>query len=199
MASGPLFWKSNIMTFHCRASVIWIFGLPSAGKSTTAIGLRERLRSSGLPCLVLDGDALRGGLCRGLGFTEEERSENLRRAAEVALLAVRSGISVVAAMITPLASQRAMIGGILHEVPLRWVWADCPAETCRSRDVKGLYQRQQAGELTGLTGADGVFEVPGPEILRLDTGSLSVTESVDCLWNDLFSVKPTQEPMIAAR
>ncbi len=199
MARGPLFWNSNIMTSHCRASVIWIFGLPSAGKSTTAIGLKERLRATGRPCLVLDGDALRGGLCRGLGFTEEGRSENLRRAAEVALLAVRSDIWVVAAMITPLASQRTMIGGLLHEVPLRWVWADCPVETCRSRDVKGLYRRQQTGELTGLTRADGVFEPPRPEALRLDTGSMSVTESVDCLWNDLFSAQPEQESLIAAR
>ncbi len=187
------------MASPCSAAVIWILGLPSAGKSTLAAGLAARLRGTERSCLVLDGDVLRGGLCRGLGFTEEDRSENLRRAAEVALLAVRSDIWVVVAMITPLASQRAMIGGILHEVPLWWVWADCPAETCRHRDVKGLYRRQQAGELTGLTGADGVFEPAGPEALRLDTGSLSVTESVDCLWNDLFCAQPEPISLIAAQ
>ena len=177
----------------------WIFGLPCAGKSSAAAALAKRLRSTGRPSLLLDGDVLRGGLCRGLGFTEADRSENLRRAAELALLAVRSGISVVVAMITPLASQRALIGGILHEIPLHWVWADCPAEICRRRDVKGLYRKQQAGELTDLTGADGVFEVPGPEALRLDTGSMSVAESVDRLWSDLFSAQPESKSPIAAQ
>jgi adenylylsulfate kinase len=179
------------MTANERVSVIWIFGLPSAGKSTVAAAVAARLRSQGRPCLVLDGDELRGGLCRGLGFTEADRSENLRRAAEVALLAVRSGISVVVAMITPLASQRAMIAEILRDVPLQWVWADCPAATCQRRDVKGLYRRQQAGDLTGLTGADGAFEIPGPEALRLDTGSLTVAESVEVLWQQL-SLDPPQ-------
>ncbi len=183
------------MNSPCGAAVIWIFGLPSSGKSTLAGGLAARLRGTGCPCLILDGDALRGGLCRGLGFTEEDRSENLRRAAEVALLAARSGIQVVVAMITPLASQRAMIDGVLHGVEVRWVWADCPVEVCRSRDVKGLYHRQQTGELTGLTGADGLFEPPGPEALRLDTESVSVADSVDCLWNDLLSVHSIAESL----
>jgi adenylylsulfate kinase len=181
------------------AAVIWIFGLPSAGKSTLASGLAMCLRGQGRPCLVLDGDELRGGLCRGLGFSEDERSENLRRAAEVALLAARSRIAAVVAMSTPLASQRAMIAEILRDVPLQWVWADCPAATCRSRDVKGLYHRQQVGELTGLTGADGVFEPPGPEILRLDTGSLTVAECVDVLWQQLSLDPPQPAPQITAK
>jgi adenylylsulfate kinase len=179
--------------------LIWIFGLPSVGNSTLASGWAISLRGQGRPCLVLDGDEWRGGLCRGLGFSEDERSENLRRAAEVALLAVRSGISVVVAMITPLASQRAMIAAILHDVPLHWVWADCPAATCRSRDVKGLYRRQQAGDLTGLTGADGAFEIPGPEALRLDTGSLTVTESVEVLWQQLSIDPPQPRSQITAQ
>jgi adenylylsulfate kinase len=162
-------------------AVIWIFGLPSAGKSTLAAGLAKSLREQRRSCLVLDGDELRGGLCQGLGFTEADRSENLRRAAEVALLAARSEISVIVAMITPLAAHREMITKILRHVLLQWVWADCPAETCRSRDVKGLYQKQQAGELEGLTGADAGFEAPGTEVFRLDTLRLNVAESVQIL------------------
>lgn len=183
------------MTYPCSAAVIWIFGLPSAGKSTLAAGLATRLRGTECSCVVLDGDVLRGGLCRGLGFTEEDRSENLRRAAEVALLAVRSDIWVLVAMITPLASQRAMIAEILRNVRLQWVWADCPANTCRSRDVKGLYQRQQAGELSGLTGADADFDAPGPEALRLDTNRFSVAESMETLWKDLAlePLEPTDQ------
>lgn len=187
------------VNFHCSVHVIWIFELPSAGKSTVAAALATRLRSKRYPCLVLDGDELRCGLCRGLGFTEADRSENLRRAAEVALLAARSGIAAVVAMITPLASQRAMIAEMLHDVPLHWVWADSPVETSRSRDVKGLYHRQQVGELTGLTGADGVFEPPGPEILRLDTGSLTVAECVDVLWQQLSLDPPQLAPQITAK
>jgi adenylylsulfate kinase len=185
------------MSSSCSATVIWIFGLPSAGKSTLAAGLAACLRGQRRPCLVLDGDELRRGLCRELGFNEDERSENLRRAAEVALLAVRSEISVIVAMITPLAAQREMITDILRNVRLQWVWADCPAETCRSRDVKGLYQRQQVGELRGLTGADAGFEAPGTEVFRLDTIRLSVAESVQILLDiTMEPIEPTVQNTI---
>lgn len=181
------------MPSPCSPKVIWIFGLPSAGKSTLATGLTACLPGKERSCLILDGDELRGGLCRGLGFTEEDRCENLRRAAEVALLAVRSEITVIVAMITPLAAQRSMIAEILRNVPLHWVWADSPVETCRCRDVKGLYHRQKVGELTGLTGADAVFEVPGPEALRLDTNRFSVAESVETLREEL-ALDPLDPP-----
>ena len=103
----------------------------------------------------------------------------------MAALAARSGIGTVAAMITPQETQRVMIRGILAGLPVLWVWADCPVEECLRRDVKGLYRRQQAGELRNLTGMDGVFEAPGFEVLRVDTSALSVEESVDAVWRAL--------------
>ncbi len=165
--------------------IVWILGLPSAGKSTLARELRQRLTESGKPSLLLDGDELRGGLCRGLGFSAEDRSENLRRAAEMAALSARCGVSAVAAMITPLRSQRALISEILAGFPVLWVWADCPLEECRRRDVKGLYRRQHTGHLTGLTGADAAFEPPGPEMLRIETHREPVANSLERLWQAL--------------
>lgn len=169
--------------------VVWILGLPSAGKSTLARELRRRLTESGKPCLLLDGDELRGGLCRGLGFSAEDRSENLRRAAEVAALSGRCGVSAVAAMITPLRSQRILVAEILAGLPVFWVWADCPLEECRRRDVKGLYQQQQIGQLSGLTGADAAFEAPEPRVLRISTSTETLAESVDRIWKALMEFR----------
>ena len=175
-------------------AVQWIIGLPSAGKSTLATALRRRVTQAGLPSLLLDGDDLRGGLCRGLGFSDVDRTESLRRAAEVAALAARAGIGTVAAMITPLRSQREMIAEVLAGHRLLWVWADCPMDECRRRDVKGLYRRQWEGAVTNLTGADGVFEAPGPEALRLDTAKSSVEQCVERIWTSMDEAKEARRP-----
>lgn len=149
--------------------VFWLCGLSGAGKSTLATGLAAALRARGLPVLALDGDILRTGLCAGLGFSPEGRAENLRRAAEVARLGVASGLTVVAAFITPLEENRRRVTGLLGPGRCDLIHVDAPVEVCRARDVKGLYAAAAAGRVAQLTGVAAAFERPTDAALTLAT------------------------------
>lgn len=149
---------------------LWLCGLSGSGKSTLAGRLAAALRAEGRGVLELDGDRARAGLCRGLGFTDADRSENLRRAAEVARLGVESGLVVVASFITPLAAQRTLARGIVGAGHFSLVHVAAPLEICRQRDVKGLYARGTPQ----LTGVAQPFEIPADADLVLDTATASV-------------------------
>jgi adenylylsulfate kinase len=142
------------------ARVIWLFGLSGAGKSTLAIGLERALLADGFTTHLLDGDNVRSGLNRGLGFSDEDRTENLRRVAEVAKLFVEAGVVVVASFITPLARQRALVREIVGPADCLPVWVDASFETCARRDPKGLYAKAASGAVTQFTGRDSGFEAP---------------------------------------
>jgi adenylyl-sulfate kinase len=150
--------------------VFWLFGLSGAGKTTMAQTIRRELEASGERVLMLDGDRLRRGLCRGLGFGDADRAENLRRAAEVARLGVESGFTVVAAFITPNESQRELVETIIGQQNLSLIHIDATLEVCRQRDVKGLYARALAGNVAQMTGIGSAFEPPVRLALRLETG-----------------------------
>lgn len=149
--------------------VFWLFGLSGAGKSTLASGLIADLRSLGLPVLALDGDALRAGLCRGLGFSDADRAENLRRAAEVAKLGTASGLCVVASFITPLESHRQLVADLLGPTRVSFIHVSASLEVCRTRDTKGLYARAEAGRLPQMTGVSSGFEAPRRPDLVIST------------------------------
>ncbi len=151
----------------------WLCGLSGAGKSTLAAHLAAALRRDGLGVLALDGDRVRAGLCGGLGFSEEDRTENLRRAAEVARLGVESGLVVVASFITPRAAQRDLARGIVGTGGFSLVHVAAPLELCRRRDVKGLYARGVAQ----LTGVAQPFEEPADADLVIDTANEPVEAS----------------------
>lgn len=159
--------------------VFWLFGLSGAGKTTLAIQLTAGLRAMGRPVLALDGDELRTGLCRGLGFSDADRAENLRRAAEVAKLGLNSDVDVVAAFITPLETQRAMVAAILPAPALSFIHVSAPLSICQQRDVKGLYARARDGAVPQMTGFSAPFESPAPEQahLTLQTDTESVAAS----------------------
>lgn len=140
--------------------IFWLFGYSGAGKSTLAGHLAAHLHQQDIPVLALDGDALRVGLCRGLGYTDADRAENLRRAAEVARLGAASGLCVVASFITPLESHRQLVSGILGAQGHSWIHVSAPLEVCRTRDTKGLYARAQAGQVAQMTGLSSPFEAP---------------------------------------
>ena len=142
------------------AHVFWLFGLSGAGKSTLADSLIGALRSQGVPVLALDGDTLRVGLSRGLGFSDSDRAENLRRAAEAAQLGANSGLCVVASFITPLESHRQLVTEILGAKNLSLIHVSAPLEVCRARDTKGLYARAEAGQVPQMTGVSSAFEAP---------------------------------------
>ena len=152
--------------------VFWLFGLSGAGKSSLAAKLWEEFRrSNARGVLMLDGDRLRNGLCRGLGFSDEDRTENLRRAAEVARLGVESGLIVIAAFITPHESQRRAVESIVGEGACSMILVDASLEICQRRDVKGLYHRAAKGGLEKMTGVGSAFEAPTKFALRIESGS----------------------------
>ncbi|MEV6124415.1 adenylyl-sulfate kinase [Streptomyces sp. NPDC052077] len=165
-------------------ATIWLTGLPSAGKSTIARTLAERLRAEGHRAEVLDGDEIRRFLSAGLGFSRADREANVRRVGLVAEVLARNGVKAVVPVIAPYADSRdavrerhAASGADYVEVHVA-----APVEVCRERDVKGLYARQAAGELTGLTGVDDPYEEPVSPDLRIESGHRTVPESADAVY-----------------
>jgi adenylylsulfate kinase len=156
-----------------RGHVIWLYGLSGSGKSTLAIALERSLTTQGFLTTLLDGDEIRAGLNHGLGFSDADRTENLRRAAEVARLFARSGIVTICAFITPRHSQRDLITQIVAPDDLTLIHLSASFSACAGRDPKGLYARAAANKIPQFTGRDSAFEapLPGPDALVVDTES----------------------------
>ena len=173
-----------------RSLVVWLYGLSGSGKSTLAVALERRLHEAGVKTTLLDGDNVRTGLNAGLGFTDDDRRENIRRIAEVAKLFVDSGLVTIVSFITPLRSLRALarerLGGDLHEV-----YVECSFETCKERDVKGLYAKAEAGEIPHFTGKDSGFEPPENAELTINTETTEEATSIETLVN---YVRPLTRP-----
>jgi bifunctional enzyme CysN/CysC len=161
-----------------RGRVIWLTGLSGSGKSTIANALEQRLFASGAHVYVLDGDNLRLGLNMDLGFTPEDRAENVRRVSEVAKLMVDAGLIVITALVSPFEVDRQRAKSIFEDGEFIEVFVDTPVETCRSRDPKGLYKKSAAGEIPNFTGVGQDYERPISPDLHLD-GTASVTDSVE--------------------
>ena len=157
--------------------VFWLCGLSGAGKSTLADALLATLRAQGRQVLALDGDVLRTGLCKGLGFSAADRAENLRRAAQVARVASDSGLNTVASFITPLQANRDMVIEILGRDRCSLVFVDAPLAVCQQRDVKGLYSRANQGGVAQMTGLSSPFEPPSNADLVIPTAAQSPAES----------------------
>ena len=158
---------------------VWLTGLPGAGKTTLASALEQRLRQLGRPTCVLDGDSLRAGLCRDLGFSDADRIENIRRVAEVARLMVDAGLTVLVALVSPFSAQRRLARELLSDGEFTEVFVDTPLEACERRDPKGMYARARRGELRDFTGVDSRYERPEHPDVRVDTSVMSVAESVE--------------------
>lgn len=160
-----------------RGVAILLTGLPASGKSTLAQGLQAALFDQGHQSIVLDGDALRGGLNQDLGFADSDRLENIRRASELAALLVDNGQVVILAMIAPLVELRAVFAERLG-ADYREVWCSASLAICERRDPKGHYARARRGELPGFTGIGSPYEPPPHAALILDTGTLSPQQCV---------------------
>jgi adenylylsulfate kinase len=158
---------------------VWFTGLPSAGKSTVAAAVADRLRRTGRAVEVLDGDVVRRELCSDLGFSRSDRERNIARIGYLAHMLARHGVVVLAAVIAPYESSRRDVR-LRHErdgVAYLEAYVATPLSVCRSRDVKGLYAKQQAGKLHGLTGVDDVYEPPVTPELVLHTQRSTVDQS----------------------
>ena len=160
-----------------RSVLIWFTGLSGAGKSTIAHALEEELYRRGCRTYVLDGDNVRHGLCGDLGFSIEDRTENIRRIGEMAKLFVEAGVITLTAFISPLRSDRARARSLLGEDFIE-VYVKCPLEVCEERDVKGLYRKARAGLIPEFTGISSPYEEPEHPEITVDTSAQAVAESV---------------------
>ena len=164
-----------------RGLMIWFTGLSGSGKSTVAISLERELQKRGLLCRILDGDNIRSGINNNLGFSQEDRVENIRRIAEIGKLFVDTGIITIAAFISPSNDIRRMAADIIGHDDFVEVYVSTPIEECEKRDVKGLYAKARRGEIKDFTGVSAPFEVPEHPDLSLDTSVLRLEESVAML------------------
>jgi adenylyl-sulfate kinase len=165
-------------THESRGFTIWLTGMSGAGKSTVAAGLERALRARGLRVEVLDGDVVRTHLTRGLGFSREDRDENIRRVGWVCELLTRNDVVAIAAVISPYRAVRDEVRGRIGRFVE--VHMDAPLEVLADRDVKGLYRRAMAGEITNFTGVDDPYEPPlAPEVVCRSDGTESPEQSVD--------------------
>lgn len=162
-----------------RGVVLWFTGLSGAGKSSLAHAVEERLYQADCRTFVLDGDNVRHGLCGDLGFSPEDRVENIRRVGEVAKLFVEAGIIVLTAFISPFKSDRARVRNILQHGDFFEIYCDTPIEICEQRDVKGLYKKARAGVIGNFTGISSPYEVPTNPELSVMTGTMELEKCVD--------------------
>jgi len=162
-----------------RACVLWLTGLPGAGKSTLGSIVDSRLRAMGRHTYMLDGDNVRRGLCRDLGFSEADRTENVRRVAEVAKLMADAGLIVIASLISPYRSDRRMARELMADGEFIEVFVDAPLAVTEQRDPKGLYRKARRGELKNFTGVDAPYEVPEKPELRIPTDSTPAQDGAD--------------------
>ena len=174
-----------------RGCVLWFTGLSGSGKSTLANALDAELHGRGIKTVLLDGDNVRHGLCGDLGFSADDRHENLRRIAEVAKLMADTGLVVLTAFVSPYRSDRDRARAIVGPERFAEIYVDAPIEVCATRDVKGLYAKAQAGLITDFTGVNSPYEAPLAPELTVASGSEPLTQSAAHVlqWFDAFTTR----------
>lgn len=164
-----------------RSAILWFTGFSGAGKSTLAHAVEERLHQMGCRTFVFDGDNVRHGLNRDLGFSKEERKENIRRIGEMCKLFVEGGVIALTAFISPYRKDRNMVRQMVEDSDFIEIYCDCSLEICESRDVKGLYAKARKGEVPEFTGISAPYEIPeNPEII-INTGDTFLEECVEII------------------
>ena len=164
-----------------KGIMIWMTGLSGSGKSTIAIGVERELHKKGILCRILDGDNIRAGINSNLGFSEEDRRENIRRIAEIGKLFVDTGIVTIACFVSPTNELRQMARDIIGDKDFREVYIATPLDECERRDVKVIYARARRGEVKDFTGISAPFEAPTNPDLCLDTSQMTLKEEVEAV------------------
>ncbi|MGZ8137275.1 MAG: adenylyl-sulfate kinase [Methylococcaceae bacterium] len=176
--------RADRETLHKHKSVIlWFTGLSGSGKSTLAHAVEDYLHKCGISTFVLDGDNVRHGLCSDLGFSDEDRIENIRRIGELAKLMVEAGVITLTAFISPFKSDRNAARNLVPHGDFLEIYCQCPIETCEKRDVKGLYKKARAGDIPFFTGIGSPYEAPDQPELAVNTHEQSLDESVQRVVN----------------
>jgi adenylylsulfate kinase len=203
--SSNIVWHSHPVNQQIRSNqklqrplVIWFTGLSASGKSTIAGALEQILTVQGYHTYLLDGDNVRHGLCRDLGFSDDDRQENIRRVGEVAKLMADAGLITLAAFISPFRADRRLVREILPEGQFVEVFVDTSLDVCRERDPKGLYAKAERGEIKQFTGIDSPYEVPETPEVHIHADKISVTEAVNQLLaylHEVGALKAGYEPV----
>lgn len=186
MNSSNIHWHEAVVSRLLRerrnghkSFILWFTGLSGSGKSTLAHAVEEALYERGCRTFVFDGDNVRHGLCADLGFSAEDREENIRRIGEMAKLFTEAGVIALTAFISPYRADRARVRALVAPEDFIEIYCHCPLEVCEQRDVKGLYAKARQGLIKDFTGVSSVYEAPETPELSLDTGSLPLTECVE--------------------
>ena len=170
----------NIYTFK-KPITIWLTGLSGSGKSTIAQGLTDYLKCQKIECYILDGDKLRQGINSHLGFSEGDRAENIRIAAEIARLMNDAGLCVIVALISPLQADRENARSIIGDAFFKEIYLNTPFAICEKRDVKGLYKKARAGLIDNFTGIDSIYEAPLKPDYQIDTSEKSINLCIESI------------------
>ncbi len=178
--------KAKESLLNQRGVAVWMTGLSGSGKSTLANELENRLYKEGIFTKILDGDNVRTGLNKNLGFSNEDRHENIRRVAETAKLFIDNGIVTLCSFVSPTKEIRGMACKIIGKDDFLEIYVKASFEECGKRDVKGLYKKALNGEIKDFTGLDAPFDIPEKPFLEIDTEKLSIDESVDLLYQQVI-------------
>ena len=177
--------ENRINKLKQTPKLIWFTGLSGSGKSTLANALEERLFEKGYITYLLDGDHIRKGINKDLGFSKEDRQENLRRVAEIANLFLDAGFIVLAAFVSPLESDRALVKNIVGKERYVEVYVNTSLEVCEKRDIKGLYFKARLGEISNFTGINALYEPPFYPFLFIDTSKEELSVNIDSILNKI--------------
>src|SRR5258706_1334109 len=170
-----------------KGCTVWLTGLSGSGKSTIAVDLEKRLCERGVRTYILDGDNIRHGLNKNLGFSPEDRTENIRRIGEVAKLFTDAGLVAITAFISPYRADRDQVRALMKPGDFIEIHVDCPVEICEQRDVKGLYKKARAGEIKEFTGISAPYEEPASAELTIKSHELALEQSVAAVLRHLES------------
>ena len=161
-----------------QSAILWFTGLSGSGKSTVANAVEEYLHRHSIRTYILDGDNVRHGLNGDLGFSDDDRKENIRRIGEVSKLFIDAGVMVLTSFISPFKEDRSFVRNIVHDHEFIEIHVKCPLNVCEQRDVKGLYEKARKGEIKKFTGIDSPYEEPDSPEISIDTSALTIEESV---------------------
>lgn len=185
---GRLLQRENKESLLKQKSIcIWMTGLSGSGKSTIAEGLEKKLHQNGILSMVLDGDNIRSGINKNLSFSEEDRTENIRRIAEINKLFLDCGIITINCFVSPTLDIREQAKNIIGDADFNEIYINASFDECAKRDVKGLYAKALKGEIKNFTGLDAPFEAPKNPSLEIKTAELSIEESIDKIYNHFIN------------